>query len=371
MKANFLLMWALFLLGLSTASAQPTFFYFGNLTITPPNPAPGEEICFTVSGIKSTPCVYEEFFELVSLGGSDLSLDMCFNDTSICIQILWPWDSTICIPGLPAGEYNLKLGGCNHTGLGQSFGFTVSGTAAPQAAFTADPDEGCAPLEVAFTNQSLNADSWLWDFGDGQTSTLENPVHAFSASGSYTVKLTATNTGSGLSDVATFAVVVFPLPQVDLGPDTTITTQQVLTLNPGPGFSSYLWNDGSTTAFLQVVGSLLSPGSYTYSVTVTNGQGCEGVAEITVTVTLPSNTEDQPLFPEFLVYPNPAQGILYLETEAKIELVQWLDMTGRVIFQGEPDSRTHLRVPDTADGVYLLKAFTKEYSYGVLVELRR
>ncbi|MDF1570749.1 MAG: PKD domain-containing protein [Bacteroidales bacterium] len=48
-------------------------------------------------------------------------------------------------------------------------------------------------LEVIFTNYSQNADSYSWDFGDGETSAEENPTHAYTATGNYTVVLTATN----------------------------------------------------------------------------------------------------------------------------------------------------------------------------------
>ncbi len=48
-------------------------------------------------------------------------------------------------------------------------------------------------LEVAFTNFSQNATSYSWDFGDTESSTEENPVHIYAASGDYTVLLTATN----------------------------------------------------------------------------------------------------------------------------------------------------------------------------------
>ena len=41
--------------------------------------------------------------------------------------------------------------------------------------------------------------SWLWDFGDGQTSTLQNPSHVYATPGSYTVTLTVTNS-DGVSD---------------------------------------------------------------------------------------------------------------------------------------------------------------------------
>ena len=48
-------------------------------------------------------------------------------------------------------------------------------------------------LEVTFTNFSQNAVSYSWDFGDNTTSTEESPVHLYSAVGTYTVKLSATN----------------------------------------------------------------------------------------------------------------------------------------------------------------------------------
>ena len=52
-------------------------------------------------------------------------------------------------------------------------------------------EEGNAPLEVEFFNMSENADSYLWDFGDGSTSTEEHPIHIYTKGGSFTVSLTA------------------------------------------------------------------------------------------------------------------------------------------------------------------------------------
>lgn len=50
-------------------------------------------------------------------------------------------------------------------------------------------------LEVTFDNLSTGAESYLWDFGDGNTSTEENPVHVYTDGGTFTVSLTATNEG--------------------------------------------------------------------------------------------------------------------------------------------------------------------------------
>ncbi len=66
---------------------------------------------------------------------------------------------------------------------------------APQttAAFSADPLTGETPLDVQFTDESVHAVSWQWDFGDGsELSTDQNPVHTYTDPGSYDVTLTVT-----------------------------------------------------------------------------------------------------------------------------------------------------------------------------------
>ncbi len=64
----------------------------------------------------------------------------------------------------------------------------------PVAAFTSSPTSPIVGQPVAFTDESSNAPtSWAWSFGDGTTSTEQNPTHAFAAAGVYTVALTAAN----------------------------------------------------------------------------------------------------------------------------------------------------------------------------------
>lgn len=65
-----------------------------------------------------------------------------------------------------------------------------------KADFYADPIEGISPLTVNFTDLSENATNWAWDFGDGATSNEQNPTHIYTQGGSFTVKLTASNSGS-------------------------------------------------------------------------------------------------------------------------------------------------------------------------------
>ncbi|NLI99382.1 PKD domain-containing protein [bacterium] len=64
----------------------------------------------------------------------------------------------------------------------------------PEAAFGAAPLEGPPPLTVVFADSSANSpDTWLWDFGDGDTSSIQNPTHVYDSTGSYDVTLIVAN----------------------------------------------------------------------------------------------------------------------------------------------------------------------------------
>lgn len=74
---------------------------------------------------------------------------------------------------------------------------TVRAESGPRAEFSADKREGLAPLAVTFTDNSpagtSEITSWLWDFGDGATSTEQDPKHTYTATGKYAVSLTVTS----------------------------------------------------------------------------------------------------------------------------------------------------------------------------------
>ncbi|AAM05167.1 DUF3344 domain-containing protein [Methanosarcina acetivorans] len=95
------------------------------------------------------------------------------------------------------------------TGLASAVVETVE----PVANFTANTTSGPAPLTVQFTDISTNATGWAWDFGDGNNSTEQNPVHTYSTEGTYTVSLTVSNAGGSDSEVKTeYISVSEPLP---------------------------------------------------------------------------------------------------------------------------------------------------------------
>jgi len=126
-----------------------------------------------------------------------------------------------CVQFTPptSGEYYfvLKMGTTAWDAFVPSFEIMVdelsltSARIAPISAFHADVRSGFAPLNVKFTDDSKYASSWAWDFGDGTTSTLQNPTHVYATVGNYTVALTTTNEiGTNLKTYANF-ISVTPL----------------------------------------------------------------------------------------------------------------------------------------------------------------
>jgi PKD repeat protein len=90
----------------------------------------------------------------------------------------------------------------------------------PVANFSASITEGCAPLQVGFTNNSTNAESYKWTFGDGNTSTIYNPSNIFVVPGNYDVKLVVEN-NSGIADSFMLAIIVHPKPTASFSSNIT------------------------------------------------------------------------------------------------------------------------------------------------------
>ena len=153
------------------------------------------------------------------------------------------------------GTYSVTVtqGGC--TSLAGTT--TVVLNSPPTAAFTGSPTSTTCSGFVQFTDNSTGAPvSWLWDFGDGQTSALQSPSHTYAASGTYTVSLTATNAcGSDLFTRANYITInTIALPS---GTGASRCGSGTLTLN-ATGTGTIEWYDAATG------GNLLASGtSYT------------------------------------------------------------------------------------------------------------
>lgn len=162
--------------------------------------------------------------------------------------------------------------------------------------FTATNNLGCGiPLEVHFQSNTPGAVSWLWDFGDGQTSTEQNPVHTYTTAASYDVKLTvATANGCGNTITKPRFVRVIPttvkiITDMDEGCVNAVTVHPVTEIRTVDAIASYLWDfgDGSTSPLEKPTHTYTTTGVFPMKVAVTTADGCVATTSHTVKVGTP------------------------------------------------------------------------------------
>jgi serine protease len=172
-----------------------------------------------------------------------------------------------------------------------------AGPVAPTADFVGDPTSGTAPLTVSFTDLSTGGPtSWSWTFGDGGTSTQQNPNHQYTSAGSYTVTLTATNAVGSDNEVKTnYITVTAPQPPVAAFSGTPTSGDAPLTVSftdqstNNPTSWSWTFGDGGTSTAQNPNHQYTSAGTYTVSLTATNAHGSDTETKNNyITVTEPS-----------------------------------------------------------------------------------
>lgn len=142
-------------------------------------------------------------------------LTVSFTDTTTNTPTSWLWNfgdgttSTLQSPShlyTTAGVFTVSLTATNSAGSNTvTIPASVQTAVLPVANFTyAGATSGSTPLTIAFADTSINSPtSWLWDFGDGNTSSLQSPSHTYSATGVFTVTLVAANAiGSSVKTIS-------------------------------------------------------------------------------------------------------------------------------------------------------------------------
>ena len=207
----------------------------------------------------------------------------------------WAWDfgdgigtSTLKNPSytyLDTGRFTIRLRAWNN-GCSNVITKINYVTALPPVSRFASTFNCANKLQVAFTDQSVLPQTWAWNFGDGFTSTAQNPVHTYAAFGTYNVTLTVTN--GGCSNTKVNSIVLFTETANFTVVDDTICTSQAAVfktagINPA-NIATYFWNYGDGISGFGAASTSHNytlPGLYTVSLTITDYRGC--VSTITKT----------------------------------------------------------------------------------------
>ncbi len=202
----------------------------------------------------------------------------------------WTWDfgdgtgSTSTSPShtyAAAGTYQVTLtvqtaGGCIDTQI-QTL---VIAPSIPAAAFSLA--NVCLGEQANFMDASTSSSAitnWSWNFGDGNSSTIPNPANTYAAAGNYNISLTITN-ADGCTSSITQPLTVYPLPIANAGTSQTICEGGSVNLS-GNGGVTYVWNPGAISS--QNI-TVTPTQSITYTLEVTDVNGCTNNADVDVTV---------------------------------------------------------------------------------------
>lgn len=237
--------------------------------------------------------------------------------------------------------------------------------AAPKAAISS-PDSACMNSSVQFLEPS-SADYYLWDFGDGNTSSLRHPKHVYTKAGVYDVKSIISYKG-GCSDtmIKTIAITSLPIITWKL---TNPKARDIDFAALNSSFKSYLWDfgDSVTSTNFHQLHTYKKDGTYDVKLIVEDSVGCslEKDTQITVTNTsLNSKSEINSLH----ISPNPFSSsfnIAFNLSSTQQTKIQLCSLDGRVIkevYNGIlKEGKNELQVDcPFASGVYILRLVTKE-----------
>ena len=239
------------------------------------------------------PAPVANFTSNVTIGTAPLTVQ--FNDTSIGHNTTsWQWnfgdgtgnvtdqDPTHTFNGY--GNYTVTLTVSNDGGSSTkpAMDYIAVYDAAPVAGFIGTPTSGSEPLTIQFNDTSAgnNITSWLWDFGDGSSSTIQDPAHIFNF-GNYTVTLTVSNDGgSSTTQKVDYITVYDPAPNASFTSNISYgdepLTVQFNDTSTGNNITSWQWDfdDGTSNITTQdPVHTFNDPGNYTITLTVSNDGG--------------------------------------------------------------------------------------------------
>lgn len=306
----------------TSANATNYLWDFGNgNTSTLPNPS----ITYTVLGSytitliainnlsgEADTLILNNFITVLAPPDADFTAtptSVCVNNGTVSFtnistnSVSWIWDfgdgssSTAQHPVhtyTTAGNYTVKLiatniYNCNNIEIKNLY-ITVYNK--PTASFTASPTIACDPGEtINFQSTSTGAVSWLWNFGDGNTSTLQNPAHIYGATGSYDVSLIVTN-ANGCKDTlvkSSFIEIISAPPVSFTASDTTGCAPKTISFtNNTPNTTAWLWDFGNGTTSTQQNPTVnySSAGTYSVTLTTTSNLGCTQTATITNYISL-------------------------------------------------------------------------------------
>lgn len=178
------------------------------------------------------------------------------------------------------GVYTATLFGDNGCSY-DTASVTITVYGSPAADFTITPGLYCVGTEVQFTNNTAAPAGLQWNFGDGGSSTLTAPVHAYAAAGTYTVGLSVASTTTPCPATASHTITVLPTPVAGITTSASSgCTPFAVNFQAGGTADFHQWDfgDGNTSGAAAPGHTYLGPGNWNIRLVAENANGCTDTA---------------------------------------------------------------------------------------------
>lgn len=209
-----------------------------------------------------------------------------FTDQSNTAATSWSWNfgdggtSTQQSPShtyTASGTYSVTLTSSGSGGCDSSLTKVVAVHPQPVANYAVTTV--CLGLATQFTDQSTGgANQWAWNFGDGNSSTQQNPSNTYTAAGTYTSTLTSTATPGGCNSIYSQLVTVHPVAVPDfITTDICLNTNPAVFTDQSAGAVEWIWNFGDGSPYFEMQNPthiFSAPGTYSVTLLVQSAGGC-------------------------------------------------------------------------------------------------
>ena len=184
-----------------------------------------------------------------------------------------------------SGTYNVKLIVTSAYGCKDSITKAITVYSRPNVSFTATPNPICRGGLMSFTNTTTNGASYMWTFGNGNTSTATSPTNIYNAHGNYNVKLVSVSS-NGCKDSASSIVTVWPRPVASFKVNDGCKGDNLAFATNSVGGVGHEWTfgDGNSSTVANPSKGYANDGTYSVQLIVTSVNGCKDTTSNSVTV---------------------------------------------------------------------------------------
>lgn len=316
---------------------------------------------YTITGTTANGCHAERSFTITVNQNPVITVNpinpLCDNSSPITLNFATPTGGTYSGSGIMAGQFHPSVSGTgtfdvqyeytSPSGCTSSEFVPITVNAAPVVTLASIPSVCSNSPSFVLSNGSPSGGIYN---GIGVNAGIFNPQ---TGAGNYLISYNYT-ASNGCSSTATQPVTVNAIPAISLGNDTLLCANDIIILNPGSGYSSYLWSNGAISTSIIADSSGTGLGTKSVYVDVMNVYGCSNRDSVNILFDLCSGIKLHSQQFANNIYPNPFTKTTTVNVKEKSSVIVY-DSHGRVVIREENISGDLTFGEELSTGIYYLQ----------------